>query len=127
MKFTNANFDINFALGTDRSYSFGQRYQRRGGNELTHSLLWRFNPKWKLSVYLRNQRGHDSSLKRGLREQEYSLTRDLHCWEVSFNWNIKRGEGETAWMIFRLKAFPEMEFEYNQSYHRPKPGSQSGP
>ncbi len=127
MSFTNANFDINFALGTDRSYSFGQRYQRRGGNELTHSLLWRFNPKWKLSVYLRNQRGHDPSLKRGLREQEYSLTRDLHCWEVSFNWNIKRGEGETAWMIFRLKAFPEMEFEYNQSYHRPKPGSQSNP
>ena len=127
MKFSNANFDINFSFAAERTYSFGQRYQRRGGNELTHKLDWRFNPKWKLAVYQRYQRGHDPALKRGLREQEYSLTRDLHCWEVSFNWNVKRGEGETAWMIFRLKAFPEMEFEYNQTYHQPKPGSQSGP
>jgi hypothetical protein len=125
--FTNANYDFNFDFGKDRRLNFGQRYQRKGGNEITASLDWRLNPKWKLYIYQRRNRGHDPGLKRGLREQEYGLTRDLHCWTASVNWNIKRGQGETIWLIFRLKAFPELEFEYNQSYHEPKPGSQSNP
>lgn len=122
-----ANYDIYFDLGKERSLGIGQRYQRKGANEITYSLNWRFSPKWKFSMYQRYNRGHDPTLSRGLREQEYGLSRDLHCWQIDITYNIKRSEGETIWLIFRLKAFPEMEFGFNQSYHEPKSGSQSNP
>jgi len=126
-RFSNANYDINFAFGKERSFGFGQRYQRKGGNEITYGLNWRLNPKWRFSLYQRRNRGHSTALKRGLREQEYVVSRDFHCWTVDFTYNVKKGEGESVWLVFRLKAFPEIEFEYNQSYHMPKPGSQSNP
>jgi hypothetical protein len=123
--FSNVNYDIDFNFTKDRSVGIGQRYQRKGGNELTYSLKWRLNPKWVFSAYQRYNRGHDPSLKRGLREQEYVISRNFHCWDVDFTYNVRRGSGESVWLVFRLKAFPELEFEYNQAYHQPKPGSQS--
>lgn len=124
---SNINYDINFDFGQERSFGVGQRYQRKGGNEMVYNLTWRLSPKWKFSVYQRHEIGHDLSLKRGLREQEYVISRDLHCWIMDFTYNIKRGEGETIWFIFKLKAFPELAFEFNRGYHSPKPGSQSNP
>ncbi len=126
-KFTNVNWDVSFSIGPERSLGIGQRYQIKGGNEVTLNVNWRLNPKWRFYLYQRRNRGHDPTLKRGIREQEYTISRDLHCWTMDISYNIKRGIGETAWLIFRLKAFPELEFEYNQSYHAPKPGSQSNP
>ena len=125
--FSNANYDINFEFDKEHSFGLGQRYQRKGGNEITYDINWRLSPKWKFYLYQRRNRGHQPGLKRGLREQEYSLSRDLHCWTVDFTYNVKRGEGEAIWLVFRLKAFPELEFEYNQQYHVPKPGSQYNP
>jgi hypothetical protein len=125
--FSNANYNISFDFGKERSFAFGQRYQLKGGNEITFDLDWRLSPKWKVSVYERLNKGHDPTLKRGLREQEYTVSRDLHCWRWDITYNIKRGHGESIWFIFRLKAFPELEFEFNQNYNQPKPGSQSNP
>jgi len=125
--FTNVNYDISFDLGKERSIAVGQRYQLKGGNELTFDLDWRLNPKWKFSVYERFNQGHDPSLKRGLREQEYTISRDMHCWVMDITYNVKKGYGQSIWFIFRLKAFPELEFKFNQSYHASKSGSQSNP
>ncbi len=125
--FANANYDLNFNLGTDRSFGVGQRYQIKGGNEITGNLVWRFNPKWKFTAYERYNRGHDPTLGRGLREQEYTVSRDLHCWVWDITYNTRRGHGDSIYFIFRLKAFPELGFNFNESYHEPKPGSQSGP
>lgn len=124
-KFSTANYDISFGTSPDRSFGVGQRYQRKGSNEITNSFNWRFNPKWKFSLYVRSDMGHDPTITHGVREQEYTISRDMHCWIVDFTYNIKRPEGHTIWLIFRMKAFPEMEFGFNQSYHRPKPGSQA--
>jgi len=126
-KLTSATYDFNFNFAEERTVGIGQRYTRKGGNWITLSFIWRLNPKWKFSFYQRRNRGHDPTLKQGLREQEYTLSRDLHCWTVDFTYNKRRGEGEAIWFVFRLKAFPELEFEYNQNYHSPKPGSQSNP
>ncbi len=124
--FSNVNYDFNVNLGKERSFGLGQRYQLKGGNELTFNLLWRLNPKWKFSVYERFNRGHDPTLARGLREQQYVLSRDLHCWTWDINYNVRRGHGESIFFVFTLKAFPELEFNFGQNYHEPKPGSQSG-
>ncbi|MCM8763121.1 MAG: hypothetical protein NC829_01955, partial [Candidatus Omnitrophica bacterium] len=64
---------------------------------------------------------------RGLQEQEYSLSRDLHCWEFDITYNIRKDHGSTIWFIFRLKAFPEIEFDFNQSYNAPKTASAESP
>ena len=125
--FSNANYDISFDLGKERYFGIGQRYQRKGSNEITNNLTWRLNPKWKFSFYQSRNIGHGSDIKRGLREQEYTISRDLHCWVMDLTFNSKKNEGSTIWFIFRLKAFPEMEFGFNQSYHSPKSGSQSNP
>ncbi len=97
------------------------------GNEITYNLIWRLNPKWKISAYQRYYRGHEAAKARGLREQEYTISRDLHCWTWDITYNVKRGQGEEIWFIFRMKAFPELGFDFNQGYHAPKPGSQSNP
>jgi len=123
--FTNVNTDLNFVFATDRTIGLGHRYLRGDSKEFTFNAAWRLNPKWKVVVYERYQYGNGVNLSRGLREQEYTLVRDLHCWTAAITWNISKGKGESVWFVFRLKAFPELQFELDQSYHRPKPGSQS--
>ncbi len=125
-----ANYDINFTLASERSFGLGQRYAysptTKVNNELTYNLKWRLNPKWMLFTYHIIRVGHQtSSYKTGLREQEYTISRNLHCWDMDITYNVKRGEGNTIWLIFRLKAFPEIEFDFNKSYNAPKSGSQA--
>jgi len=123
--FSNANYDINFDFGKERSFGMGQRYQLKGGNEITYNTKWRLSPKWKFSAYQRYYRGHETNRARGLREYEYSISRDLHCWTWDIIYNVKRGYGDSILFVFTLKAFPELEFNFNQDYRAPKPGSQS--
>lgn len=126
-KFSIFNYDIGFNLAAERTISFGQRFNRKGSNEFTSGAEWRLNPKWKFKVYERYQ-FYDSApyeRKAGLREQEYTISRDLHCWLFEFTYNVKVGVGATVWFVFRLKAFPEMGINFNQDYNKPKAGSQS--
>ncbi len=124
-KFSTANYDLVFDLGKDRSFGFGQRYERGAANQLTSSLHWRFSPKWKFSMYHRFNTGKATDVfDDGLLEQEYTFTRDMHCWEMDLTLNSKKSSGSGIWVTFRLKAFPEMEFGFNQSYHSSKSGSQ---
>ncbi len=116
--FKNINLDISAELGKDRSFGLGQRYERKGGKELTSEFNWRFNPKWKFRMYERYQ--FASVREKGLKEQEYVVSRDLHCWEIDLGYNISREHGNTIWVMFRLKAFPEMGIDFNQSYRSPK-------
>lgn len=126
-KFTSVNYDLGFTLGKRGSFGIGQRYARKAGNQVTSSFSWRLSPKWKFSIYERYEMGHDPSVKRGIKEQEYTLSRDLHCWQMDITYNITQMQGHTIWFVFRLKAFPEMEFNFDQSYNQPKPGSQINP
>ena len=121
--FSTVNYSFNFDIAKERSVGFGQRYLRKGTNELTASLAWRLTPKWKFSMYQRYNIGHDPAVKRGWREQEYVFSRDMHCWIMDFSYNIKEGEGSTVWWVFRLKAFPEVGFGLNQSYYAPQSGA----
>lgn len=125
-KFTVFDFDMNLNWGADKTFGFGQRYQRKGGNETTLSYTWRINPKWKLSVFQRYQLAKIPGLTKGLREQEYTISRDLHCWTTDVTFNMTRDKGESIFILFKLKAFPELQFNFNQSYHAPQAGSQNG-
>jgi lipopolysaccharide assembly outer membrane protein LptD (OstA) len=123
-KFSLANYSLSFDLGPERSFSIGQRYERKGYNEVTAGFNWRLNPKWKFGVYQRYNLKKSSNLDKGSQEQEYTLTRDLHCWDLDITLNKKEDTGTTVYFIFRLKAFPENEFGFDQKMSNEKSGSQ---
>ncbi|MFA5286793.1 MAG: hypothetical protein WC394_00770 [Candidatus Omnitrophota bacterium] len=127
--FSNVNYDINFDLASGVSFGLGQRYERKEGNQVTASLKWKLNPKWRLAIYQRyNIKSYTDTnntfIKQGSLEQEYTISRDLHCWEVDLTLNNKRNMGSGIFLVFRLKAFPELELSLNQSYNEPKSGEQ---
>jgi len=123
-KFSLINYDLSFDFAKDRSFTIGQRYERKGSNEVTLGLKWRLSPKWKFGVYHRYNLKKSSDLDRGSQEQEYTLTRDLHCWEMDITLNKKEVSGTTVFCTFRLKAFPENEFGFDQSVTEKKSGAQ---
>jgi len=123
-KFSLANYDLIFDLGKNRTFSVGQRYERKGKNEITWDLNWRLSPKWKFGIYNRYNFKKSSILEQGPQESQYTLTRDLHCWELDISLNKKQGQGTTVFFTFRLKAFPENEFGFDQSISEKKSGTQ---
>lgn len=122
-KFSLANYDVIFDLSKERTFSIGQRYERKGKNEVTAGFNWRLSPKWKFGIYERFNLKKSSSLDYGFQEQEYTLTRDLHCWELDIALNKKEVSGTTIFFTFRLKAFPENDFGFDQAMTRKKSGA----
>jgi hypothetical protein len=104
-KFSLASYSFTFDFSKDRSFSIGQRYERKGKNEVTLGFDWRLTPKWKFRMYQRYNFKQTSDLDRGWQEQEYTFTRDLHCWEMDATLNQKEDSGTTVYLVFRLKAF----------------------
>jgi len=123
--FSQINVDLGFNFGTERTITIGNRYTRESSKETILQAEWRLHPKWKVKLYERMQFGRGPNLGKGLREQEYTITRNMHCWDAELTWNSKKAQGESIYVIFRLKAFPELEFNLDQSYNMPEPGSQS--
>ena len=125
LKQTNTNFVVSLKdylrLGLSHGYTYGEL------NNITGQLEWRMNPKWKIKAYesfdiQRLRYGYKKM--HDLREQQYVISRDLHCWEVDVHYNVLREKGEEILIIFRLKAFPNIPFFYGKNYHEPKRGSQ---
>ena len=115
------DFDKKGFLGIGHSY-------QAGSNNIIAQAMLDIIPGWKFSVYhdfdvleTYNKEKHVNHL----RVQEYVITKDLHCWEMDIRYNVTRGEGEEIMVVFRLKAFPDIPFEFGKSYHRPKVGAQS--
>jgi hypothetical protein len=123
-RFSLANYSFNFNLGKERWFSIGQRYERKGFNEITTGFSCRLTPKWKFSIYERYNLKKSPSLDEGFQEQEYTLTRDLHCWDLDITLNKKETSGTTIFFTFRLKAFPENEFGFDQSMSKESSGAQ---
>lgn len=131
-KFSLASYDLTFDFAKERSFSIGQRYERKGKNEVTAQFNWRLSPKWKFSVYERynfklssgNLTTGSAALDKGSQEQQLTLTRDLHCWDLDITLNQQQTSGTSVFFTFRLKAFPENEFGFDQSIKEQKSGTQ---
>lgn len=117
--FSSANFDLH-ASGDKISWGGGYRYERDSSSQFTGEILFNLLKGWSFKAYERLQFKGDDLVK----EQDYVISKDLHCWILDIQYNVLRERGETVWITLRLKAFPEMAVEYNQNYHNPKPGSQ---
>ena len=111
----------------------GWRYQRNTSAQLTFETEFNLGKKWRAGIYqaLDVKRFVTETTTLGDRtvkkiydspEFEYRLRRDLHEWTVELLYNVRRGQGETVLVLFRLKAAPELPFEFERNYHQPKAG-----
>lgn len=118
---------LTFDAGDKWSVGIGHAYTE-GSNSVRLNAKLNLIPGWRFSVYedFDILSPHPDGKKKGdLREQEYVITRDLHCWEMNVRYNVNRDKGEEIMLVFKLKAFPDIPFEFGKGYHRPKVGSQS--
>jgi LPS-assembly protein len=116
--FREANLDIEFPLGDKGKVASGYRYSSGGDDSELFTFVFerQLNPKWKFRSYHRLQ----FTASKMIEEQEYILSRDLHCWEVEFIINSKKKKGDTYWLAFRCKAFPDLGFDATKSRQQPK-------
>lgn len=116
--FRNANFDIEFPLTDRGKFRAGYRYTAQDPDDdklITYSFEYQLNPKWRFRSYQRIQ-----LITQTIEEQEFGLSRDLHCWEVDFTVNNKKKKGVTFWLVFRCKAFPDLGLDFTKSHGAPK-------
>ncbi len=106
--------------GEKWSVSIGKRWSRETDDQLTTSFNYKINPIWGFRTYTR------FDLRSGiLKEQEFSVRRDLHAWTMDINFNETRKQGNEIWIVFTLKAFPDMVIDFGTSFNKRKAGSQS--
>jgi hypothetical protein len=121
------NFDGE-VYGQGWSFSLGNRYTRYQGDQVTSEFDYTINPKWKFKIFntyplTKATNGNITSA----RENEYTLTRDLHEWEMDLTIDQQQGQGSTFYVIFRLKASPGMKFNLiNTGFSASRPGAQAG-
>jgi len=115
-----ADLDVNIDLGKKFTLGVGQRYEtteNEATSQLTGEMFYNLNEDWKCKIYQR----FDWATSKWL-EQEYTIFKDLHCWIAEFTFDVRHGD-YTAWLIFRLKAFPDVPIGLlKTTYRRPQPG-----
>lgn len=113
--------------GKDWSLGLGNRYTIDQGDQVTGEINYRLNPKWKVRLFgsvpvVKATNGNLTSA----REYEYVITRDLHEWEMDLGIDQQQGQGSLFYVLFRLKAFPDMKFNLiNTHFTSSRPGSQN--
>ena len=111
----------------------GWRYQRNSSAQLTLETAFNLTEKWRAGIYqgfdvkrFVTEIGPTSSrtVKKiyDLPEYEYRLRRDFHEWTVELIYSVRRQQGDTILVLFRLKAAPELPFDFERSYNQPKAG-----
>ena len=112
--FNTASFDM--FLNRDRwQLGIGQRYENDVSSQTTTEFTYRINKKWKFRAYQRYEfeNAHPE-------RQEFTVYRDLHCWDAEFSFVNNRLDGNKSFfIIFTLKAFPQYPFRFSQSYNPP--------
>ncbi|MBU1783852.1 MAG: LPS assembly protein LptD [Candidatus Omnitrophica bacterium] len=111
--------------GKDFRLNFGYRYEKKivdSQNELTFDLTYRLNPKWRFGWYERFD-----LKRREIEEQQFSVTRDLHCWEVEVAYDISGSnflkDDYTLWIAFKIKAFPDLQLGLSRNFTRRPAGA----
>ncbi|MBP6343431.1 MAG: LPS-assembly protein LptD [Candidatus Omnitrophica bacterium] len=115
------NYDMYLNGGKDSKWylNFSERYSRDFDNQFTTELGYVINPIWRFKIY--QQFDVESGINK---EQQYALIRDMHEWEMEFNFNHTRGDGAQFMVIFRLKAFPELAVDASTGFNKRRAGQQ---
>jgi len=112
------------ANGGDKwNLSAGYRYENVPTDLMsmfTMDGMFKINEKWRIRAYERCNFNKDSSF---FEEQEYTISRDLHCWIGELTYNYKKNGDQSLWFVMKLKAFPDYPVGMKRTYSRPRFGS----
>jgi len=102
------------------SLSLGHRYTVQDAHQGTLNFTYQLTPKLQFRNYIRYI--YDTE---DLQEQQYAFRQDLHCWWMDIGVDVDRhsrgGKDITFWLVFTLKAFPDISFDFDQTYDGAKP------
>ncbi len=121
---------VEFAIQPTDSFlmNFGYRYEKmtpESRNQFIFDTQYVINPKWKIGLYerLNFEQGN-------IEEQQVSITRDLHCWEVEVVYDVDGAnffkDDFTFWLAFKIKAFPDLQLGLSRSFKKHIPGNMRG-
>jgi lipopolysaccharide assembly outer membrane protein LptD (OstA) len=102
------------------SLAMSYRYEHTTTTEsalITADGSYKLNEKWKVRAYERY-----NTEKASFEEQEYTITRDLHCWLGELTYRVSSDGTQGLWLVFKLKAFPQTPIGLRQTYSRPRFG-----
>ena len=111
-KFDTANFDVGMTRRAVR-FSVGQRYLRDQSSQATVDVRWQVNRDWALKTYERYEFTEKKS-----KEFEVTVSKAFSCVIVDFTYN--HSQGDTFYVMFRLKGYPDVSFNLSQSYNSPR-------
>jgi lipopolysaccharide assembly outer membrane protein LptD (OstA) len=105
------------SLPGDRSWDGSLDFRYSRGSDPRNASYWldgglAFSPsrKWRL-----NYRFHYDLKEREVASQEYTIYRDLHCWEAQFTRRYYEGEWQYYFRI-SVKALPEIQAEAGKKF-----------
>ena len=120
-RFSEANLDFYVTKNNKYGFDIGDRFARGQDHQLITQFAYIINPKWRFKMYDRFDVGTGV-----LKEDNYTVTRDLHEWEMNVIYGQRRGNGIEFLMSFKLKAFPDQPLElFSSTFHERKAGSQA--
>jgi LPS-assembly protein len=109
-----ASFDV-YLRRENLKFAVGQRYLNEISSQTTLDVEWRINPEWSLKVYERFEFQTEDS-----EEFEITLSKVFEdCYIVDLTYN-HHDDGDSFFVVFRLKAFPDASFGLSQTYEHPK-------
>lgn len=113
--FDQINADLAFSDVGNTKYrlALGQRYSRGDSSQGTLDFTYQLTPKWQFHNYIRYE-----YRTREFKEQQYTLRRDLHCWWMDVGVKVNTDRDITLWVLFTLKAFPNLNFGFDHDYNR---------
>jgi len=116
-----ASIDLVATGGDNWRVGIGHRYENAESTKnhlFTVEGMYKINEKWRVRLYERL-----NALDGALEEQEYTVSRDLHCWIAELTYNFRNSSDQTVWLVFKLKAFPDYPIGFRRTYSRPRFGS----
>jgi len=115
------SFDITGSYGdwnVGVGHSYDKSLQFDIANQLTTQVIYKINETWKVRAYDR------FNIQKSFIEQEYTIYRDLHCWQMELTYRTTKIPHEVGlWITFTLKAFPDYPIGYKRTYSQPRFGA----
>ncbi|MEA3305732.1 MAG: hypothetical protein U9R52_02845, partial [Candidatus Omnitrophota bacterium] len=117
------NADLHVEKSEDFRFGAGYRYEKHENSQITGYAAYHINREnwkkhWTFEIYERYE-----IQEKQFQEQEYTIIKDLHCWTGEATLRVKNQNDYTFWLIFKLKAFPDMPFFFRTAYRGPEPGN----
>lgn len=106
---------VNFNIPWSLNFTYSLNFRRVGFEEGTFTQTLRFNgdmnltPKWKITF----SSGYDFEAKE-LTQTNFSIVRDLHCWELAFSW-VPFGRFTSYDLTIRAKSSLLQDLKVNRT------------